>query len=67
MAIINANIDETFEDENISEEECPEVIYSILSTYLFEEEEDYTIEPKKIRCILKNLKRKVSSDENCFE
>jgi len=60
-------IDETFEDENISEEECPEVIYSILSTYLFEEEEDYTIEPKKIRCILKNLKRKVSSDENCFE
>lgn len=60
-------IDETFEDENISEDEYPEVIYSILSTYLFEEEEDYKIDTKKILCIMKNNRRKASSEEDCFK
>ncbi|WP_373003307.1 response regulator [Sulfurimonas sp.] len=59
-------INETFSSAEISEEDYPEMLYSILSTYLFEENIVHTTNSKRISCILKNHGRKLELSENRF-
>ncbi|NOR58036.1 MAG: response regulator [Sulfurimonas sp.] len=64
--VLDALIEETFSNAEIDEEDYPEMIYSILSTYLFEEEIEHSIDSKRISCILKNNAKKVELNENRF-
>jgi CheY-like chemotaxis protein len=59
-------INETFSNAEIPEEDYPEILYSILSTYLFEMEIEHSTDAKKISCILKNNTKKVEFTENRF-
>ena len=64
--VLDSLIEETFSNAEIAEEDYPEMIYSILSTYLFEEEIQHTVDTKRISCILKNHTKKVELSENRF-
>ncbi|MCK9491211.1 MAG: response regulator [Sulfurimonas sp.] len=46
-------IDESFSNAQITKEEYPELLYSILSIYLFETQVDHIVSHKRIKCILK--------------
>ncbi|WP_373035813.1 response regulator [Sulfurimonas sp.] len=59
-------INETFSNAEIPEEDYLEMLYSILSTYLFEMEIPHSIDAKRISCILKNNAKKVEFSENRF-
>ncbi|WP_294964487.1 response regulator [Sulfurimonas sp.] len=62
----DALLNETFNNSQVHEEDYPEVTYFILSTYLFEESIEHTIDSKKISCILKTHSTKVKFSKNRF-
>jgi CheY-like chemotaxis protein len=64
--VLDTLIEETFSNAEIAEADYPEMIYSILSTYLFEEEIQHTTDSKRISCILKNHGKKLELSENRF-
>ncbi|PHQ64686.1 MAG: response regulator [Sulfurimonas sp.] len=64
--VLDTLIEETFSNAEIDEADYPEMIYSILSTYLFEEEIEHSIDSKKILCIIKNNAKKGELSENRF-
>jgi CheY-like chemotaxis protein len=59
-------IDETFSNDEISQEEYLDITYSVLSTYLFEVNIQHSINAKKISCILKRNTNKVEFNKNRF-
>ncbi|EHP31082.1 two-component response regulator receiver, CheY-like protein [Sulfurimonas gotlandica GD1] len=63
---LDSLINETFSNAEISEDDYPEMIYSIISTYLFEEEITHKTDAKKISCIIKNNGKQVELSENRF-
>ncbi|EQB40406.1 hypothetical protein M947_00995 [Sulfurimonas hongkongensis] len=46
-------IDESFSNAQITKNEYPELLYSILSIYLFESQIEHKVSHKRIKCILK--------------
>ena len=65
--IFSVLIDETFTNENVNESEFAEIIYSTLSTYMFEEENNHKVNNKKISCILKSFEKKAVIKEKRFD
>ena len=63
---LNILIDENFANEHIEKEEYPEIIYSILSNYIFELEVTHTIKSKNILCVLDSFETKASIQGNRF-
>ncbi|MEA2100539.1 MAG: response regulator [Campylobacterota bacterium] len=61
---LNSLIDEIFGDEDISEDEYTEIIYSVLSTFMFEINISHTVISKNILCIIKNSKDVAKIQEN---
>ncbi len=59
-------IDENFGDDNVSKDEFPEIVYSILSSFLFELNSSHKLNEKKILCILKSFDTKTLLQENRF-
>lgn len=55
---LDAIIDESFSNEQITQDEYPEMIYSILSIHLFEMQVEHKVSHKKIMCTLKNNQNK---------
>ncbi|MDY0234086.1 MAG: response regulator [Sulfurimonas sp.] len=49
-------IDESFSYAQITQDEYPELLYSILSIYFFEMQIEHNVSHKKIKCLLKHTK-----------
>ncbi len=65
--ILDIFIDENFTHDNILKSEFPEIVYSILSSYLFETANSHVINSKNILCILKSLEKKSTLSKNRFQ
>jgi len=60
-------IDEHFTHDNISKSDFPEIVYSILSSYIFETEHSHVINSKNILCILKSFEKKSTFSKDPFQ
>jgi len=63
---LNLLIDENFGNDHVSKEEFPEIIYSVLSNFIFELEVVHTIKSKNILCVLDSFESKAKIQENRF-
>ena len=59
MDLLEDYLDENFGDDNILENEYPDIVHSIISSYLFEVKKQHIVNSKKIQCILKSHEKKV--------
>ena len=64
--ILTNLINESFANDEIGKDEYHEMIYAILSTYIFEIEHSHVLNSKKILCILKSFEINVEIRENRF-
>ena len=64
--LLKGLIAENFSNESVSKDEFAQIIYSILSSYLFELDNSHKISTKRISCILKSFDKKVLIQKNRF-
>ena len=64
--LLDAQIDDNFDDEEIQENEYDEIVHATLSLYMFVIEEEHTVDIKQVKCIMNTDKPKEVFEKNRF-